>query len=205
MANLWFISSNIWRPCWFSIFGGRWEYFTVLFEILIEENVGIDTQTKSLDSLTRQIFVIGWFHLISTIIRSITQNSMDKKLLEILTVEIVGIDTITKHLESLIRNIFVIEWFHLISMLIRSITQNAMDKKFSIRQFPSPEHPCIAFLQTNLAVLDISRFTFCKVDYNSLHTQTMASAIFFESRSTILATIQHNWQCISWLIIDSTK
>ncbi len=35
--------------------------------------------------------------------------------------------------------------------------------------------------------------------------QTMASAIFFESRSTILATIQHNWQCISWLIIDSTK
>ena len=33
----------------------------------------------------------------------------------------------------------------------------------------------------------------------------MASAIFFESRSTILATIQHNWQCISWLIIDSTK
>ena len=40
---------------------------------------------------------------------------------------------------------------------------------------------------------------------NSLHAQTMASAIFFESRSTILATIQHNWQCISWLIIDSTK
>ena len=33
----------------------------------------------------------------------------------------------------------------------------------------------------------------------------MASAIFFELRSTILATIQHNWQCISWLIIDSTK
>ena len=33
----------------------------------------------------------------------------------------------------------------------------------------------------------------------------MASAIFFESRSTILATIQHNWQCISWHIIDSTK
>ena len=31
----------------------------------------------------------------------------------------------------------------------------------------------------------------------------MASAIFFEC--TILATIQHNWQCISWLIIDSTK
>ena len=33
----------------------------------------------------------------------------------------------------------------------------------------------------------------------------MASAIFFESRNTILATIQHNWQCMSWLIIDSTK
>ena len=50
-------------------------------------------------------------------------------------------------------------------MLIRSITQNAMDKKFSIRQFPSPEHPYIAFPQKNLAVLDMSRFTFCKVDY----------------------------------------
>ena len=44
-------------------------------------------------------------------------------------------------------------------MLIRSITQNAMNKKFSIRQFPSPEHPYIAFPQKNLAVLDISRFT----------------------------------------------
>ena len=50
-------------------------------------------------------------------------------------------------------------------MLIRSITQNTMDKKFSIRQFPSPEHPYIAVPQKNLAVLDISRFTFCKVDY----------------------------------------
>ena len=34
-----------------------------------------------------------------------------------------------------------------------------MDKKISIRQFPSPEHPYIAFPQKNLAVLDISRFT----------------------------------------------
>ena len=54
-------------------------------------------------------------------------------------------------------------------MIIRPITQNAMDKKFSIRQFPSPEaeHPYIVFPQKNLAVglLDISRFTFCKVDY----------------------------------------
>ena len=33
----------------------------------------------------------------------------------------------------------------------------------------------------------------------------MASAILFESRSAILATVQHNWQCISWLYIDSTK
>ena len=40
-----------------------------------------------------------------------------------------------------------------------------MDKNFSIRQFPSPEHPYIAFPSKNLAVLDISRFTFCKVDY----------------------------------------
>ena len=34
-----------------------------------------------------------------------------------------------------------------------------MDKKFSIRQFPSPEHPYIAFPQKNLAVLNICRFT----------------------------------------------
>ena len=33
----------------------------------------------------------------------------------------------------------------------------------------------------------------------------MASAILFESISTILATIQHNWQCMVWLYIDSTK
>ena len=29
---------------------------------------------------------------------------------------------------------------------------------------------------------------------NFLHTQTMASAILSESRSTILATVQHNWE-----------
>ena len=40
------------------IFGGPWEYFTILFEILTDENVGIDTKTKSLDSLIRQIFGI---------------------------------------------------------------------------------------------------------------------------------------------------
>ena len=45
------------------------------------------------------------------------------------------------------------------------ITQNAMDANFSIRQFPSTEHPYIVFPQKNLAVLDISRLTFCKVDY----------------------------------------
>ena len=159
MANLRLTSSYIWRPCWFSIFGGLWEYFTILFEILTDANVGIDTKTKSMDSLIRKIFVIEWFHLISVLIRSITQNATDKKLCEILTVENVGIDTKTKYLEILIRNIFVIEWFHLISMLIRSITQNAMDKNVIIRQFPSPEHPYIAFPQKNLAVLDISRFT----------------------------------------------
>ena len=48
MANLRFTSSYIWRPCWFSIFGGRWEYFTILFEILTDENVGIDTQKPSI-------------------------------------------------------------------------------------------------------------------------------------------------------------
>ena len=40
---------------------------------------------------------------------------------------------------------------------------------------------------------------------NFLHAQPMAWAILFESRTTILATVQHNWQCISWLYIDSTK
>ena len=40
---------------------------------------------------------------------------------------------------------------------------------------------------------------------NFLHAQTMASAILFESRNTILATVQHNWRCISWLYIGSTK
>ena len=29
----------------------------------------------------------------------------------------------------------------------------------------------------------------------------MASAILFESRNSILATVQHNWQCIWWLYI----
>ena len=58
MANLRFTSSYIWRPCWFLIFGGRCEYFTILFEILTDENAGIDTKNKSLDSLIRNIFVI---------------------------------------------------------------------------------------------------------------------------------------------------
>ena len=138
------------------VFGGRWEYFTILYDILIDENVGIDTQNKSVDGLIRKIFVIEWFQLINMLIRSITQNS---------TVENIGTDTKTKYLERFIRKMF--EWFLLISMLIRSITKNAMDKKFSIRQFLSPEHPYIAFPQKNLAVLDISRFTFCKVDYNT--------------------------------------
>ena len=80
MANLQFTSSYIWWPCWFSIFGGRWEYFTILFEILTDENVWIDTKTKSVDGLIPKIFVIEWFHLISMLIRSITQNSTDKKI-----------------------------------------------------------------------------------------------------------------------------
>ena len=61
--------------------------------------------------------MIEYFHPISMLIRSISQNAMDNKLFEILTVEYVGIDTKTKFLDSLIRKIFVIEWFHLISML----------------------------------------------------------------------------------------
>ena len=51
----------------------------------------------------------------------------------------------------------------------------------------------------------IRGFTPNRFRNNSLHAQTMASAIFSESRSAILATIQYNWQCISWLISDSTK
>ena len=60
-------------------------------------------------------------------------------------------------------------------MLIRSITKNALDKKISIRQFPSPEHPYIAFPHKNLAVLDISRFTFCKVDYSGESNRSRAN------------------------------
>ncbi len=41
------------------VFGGRWKYFNILFEILTDDNVGIDITTKSLDSLMRQIFVIN--------------------------------------------------------------------------------------------------------------------------------------------------
>ena len=41
------------------VFGGRWEYFTILYDILIDENVGIDTQNKSVDGLIRKIFVIA--------------------------------------------------------------------------------------------------------------------------------------------------
>ena len=48
----------IWRPCWFSIRGGRWEFFSILFDIRTVVNVGIDTKTKSLGSLKRKIYVI---------------------------------------------------------------------------------------------------------------------------------------------------
>ena len=58
-----------------------------------------------------------------------------------------------------------------------------MDKKFSIRQFPSPEHPYIVFPQKNLAVLDISRFTFCKVDYAVELGISLTIAESFDDRS----------------------
>ena len=46
------IYTSVWRPCWFSNFGVRWEYFTILFEILTDENAGIDTKTsKYVDGL----------------------------------------------------------------------------------------------------------------------------------------------------------
>ena len=51
-------SSYIWRPCWFSIRGSRWEFFSILFDIRTVVNVGIDTKTKSLGSLKRKIYVI---------------------------------------------------------------------------------------------------------------------------------------------------
>ena len=68
-------------------------------------------------------------------------------------------------------------------MLIRSITQNAMDTKFSIRQFPSPEHPYIAFPQKNLAVLDISRFTTGEIGPQSRLVAFIGSIVFVESGS----------------------
>ena len=42
----------------------------------------------------------------------------------------------------------------------------------------------------------------------TLYTHKLWHRRYFLNREvgpTILATIQHNWQCISWLIIDSTK
>ena len=87
----------------------RFAFLTMLFEILTVDNVGIDTKTKSLDSLIRKIFVIVRFHIISMLIKSIAQNAMDKILYEILTVENVGIDTKMKSLDNLIWKLFVIE------------------------------------------------------------------------------------------------
>ena len=51
----------------------------------------------------------------------------------------------------------------------------------------------------------IGGFTPDKSRNNFLHAQTMASAILLESGTTILATVQRNWQCISWHYIGSTK
>ena len=56
-----------------------------------------------------------------------------------------------------------------------------MDTKFSIRQFTSPEHPYIAFPHTNLAVLDIYRFTFCKVDYTPGSLQKHRPPVYEEA------------------------
>ena len=72
MAILLFSSLSLWRPCWFTICRGRWEYFTILFEISylrFVEDVVIDTKMKSMYSLIRNIFVIEWFHLISRLLR----------------------------------------------------------------------------------------------------------------------------------------
>ena len=55
------------------------------------------------------------------------------------------------------------------------------------------------------ALYNIRGFTPDKSCKNFLHAQTIASAMLFESRTTILATVQHNWLCISWLYIGSTK
>ena len=71
-----------------------------------DENVGIDTKTKSVDGLIWKIFVISPNQHDNYVNY---ENSIDKKLFEILTVENVGTDTKTMYLESLIWNIFVIE------------------------------------------------------------------------------------------------
>ena len=61
-------------------------------------------------------------------------------------------------------------------------------------------------LRVTLAgTIDYTPFTPDKSHNNFLHAQTMASAILFESRTTILATVQHNWQCISWLLLVLQK
>ena len=51
-------------------------------------------------------------------------------------------------------------------MLIRSITQHSMDKKLASGSFLVLSTQKLHFHKKKLAVLDISMFTFCKVDYN---------------------------------------
>ena len=83
-------------------------------------------------------------------------------------------------------------------MLIRPIKKNAPDKKISIRQFPSPEHPYIAFPSKNLTVLDISRFTFCKVDYVSKAFFTSINTpieIFFASIDDVISSTRSTNAC----------
>ena len=62
----------------------------------------------------------------------------------------------------------------------------------------------ICLVNVNIEVTENHKL-FHKSRNNFLHAQTMASAILFESRTNILATVQRNWQCISWLYIGSTK
>ena len=67
-----------------------------------------------------------------------------------------------------------------------------MDKKFSIRQFPSPEHPYIAFPQINPAVLNISTFTTGEIGPES-RLVSCISDIFLANSCLVLSV---------WILLD---
>ena len=74
-----------------------------------------------------------------------------------------------------------------------------MDKKFSIRQFPSPEHPYIAFPQKNLAVLNISRFTTGEIGPQSRLNTWYDSAKYYNIHQRGHLIDKKNLSMVKWV------